>query len=83
MSKKVSYVRLQTPAHIPSVGDLGVVLPPAGKTLEHLSMLDDGETLQVSFVFKGQEKSIGIPKANISLLEYIVEAPKASLKAVK
>lgn len=67
---KVIYARLQTGVHLGDVGDLGAVLPPPFKSLEDLRMKLVGSVLQVSFTFKGRDKKIGIPLANISIVEF-------------
>jgi len=83
MSRKVNYARLHAAAHIPSVGDLGLVLPPTGKTLDGLIMVRDGDELLLSFMLKGVEVTAAIPKTNVSIMVFAPEPTKPALKVAK
>jgi hypothetical protein len=65
MSRQVTYAKLQTPYFSPNSGELGVVFPPAGKTLSELSMNTSPEGLMLKFRYAGRNQEILVPYANI------------------
>ena len=75
--RKVKYARLHTAPHFPYVGNMEIMFPPNGKTLDGLVMLDTGTVLDISFVFKGSRVELRIPHANVQCMQLEPEeAPK-------
>lgn len=77
-SRKVTYVRFQTPLYIPNVGDLGNVQPGANKNLNELSMVSEDTFITMTFSFKGIKKELRVPHGNIVAMELAPEEPKKS-----
>lgn len=79
-NRKVIYARLHQGIYLPNAGDLGTVLPPSSKTLEHLAMVTDGDALFLDFTYRGIRNSALIPLANVAVLSLVpeeVKEPKA------
>ena len=78
ISRKVKYARLHTAPHFPYVGNMEIMFPPNGKTLEELEMVDTGTVLDISFVFKGSRVELRVPHANVQCMQLEpAEAPKS------
>lgn len=69
--RRVEYVRFHEGLFFPEFGNIGVVMPPPGKTLVGLEMYYDKTDLTV--FFRGEE--MAVPAANIAALKYTKEAP--------
>lgn len=77
MSRKVIFARLQTTAHIPSVGNLENTFPPASKNLKDLDMVTTPDGLSIKFNYMSVKKELLVPFANIILMELAPEEKKA------
>jgi hypothetical protein len=65
MSRQVLYAKLQTAFFSPGTGDLGLVFPPAGKTLSNLTMNTTFEGLDIQFKYNMRDHEVLIPYANV------------------
>lgn len=68
MNRKVTYARLHQNAYVPGAGELGNVLPPQSKTLDHLSMTAVDSGLILAFTYKGIHLEALIPSANVIIM---------------
>lgn len=71
--KKVKVVRFHQSLYAPGAGELGNVLPPQGKTLDHLEMTYDASGLYATFSYKGIKTNILVPSANIVVMSIFEE----------
>lgn len=76
MNRRVIYARLQTAGYLPSVGDLGLVFPSQTKTMDNLIMTSTPDGLHVQFSYRGFNKELLIPPANVVLMELAPEEKK-------
>jgi hypothetical protein len=67
--RKVTYARLQTGAYVTGAGELGSVFPTPNKTLENLSMSVSDLGLEIQFKYRGIEKHLLTPLANVIVAE--------------
>lgn len=81
MNRKVVYARLHAGAYVPGAGELGTTFPSQSKTLENLSMNTAELGLHISFTYRGVNKEVIIPAANVIIMELATD--EKPLKVVK